>query len=230
MHLNIKDKKWVYGAALLADFVLWTILIRCVDVQPVGQQGTDVGFAALNTWFHGLTGVHMTLYNITDVLGAVPFLVCLCFGALGVVQLIRRRSLARVDRDLILLGIYYAVVIAVFLAFEVLELNYRPILIEGRLEASYPSSTTLLVLSVMPTLPFQLNRRVQNPGIRAAVGFVTLVFSLFMVLGRLISGVHWLTDIVGSVIFSVGLFLLYQAAVQRFAPGQRNRRQSARRQ
>ena len=201
------------GIGLIVTFALWTVLIRWVDVQAVGQNGTKIGFADFNVWFQQLTGVHMTLYTITDWLGLVPIFICLCFGVLGLVQLIKRRSLLRVDPDILLLGIYYVLVIACYLIFEMIPVNYRPVLIEGRLEASYPSSTTLLVLSVMPTLWFQANRRVSNAMIRKAVAVFVVTFSVFMVIGRLVSGVHWATDIIGSVLLSAGLYMLYRSAV-----------------
>ena len=138
----MKEKRnLLAGAGLIGAFALWTVLIRWVDVQAVGQNGTKIGFADFNVWFHQLTGVHMTLYTITDWLGLVPIFICLCFGVLGLVQLIKRRSLLRVDPDILLLGIYYVLVIACYLIFEMIPINYRPVLIEGRLEASYPSST-----------------------------------------------------------------------------------------
>ena len=208
-----KKRNLLAGAGLIGAFVLWTVLIRWVDVQAVGQNGTKIGFADFNVWFHQLTGVHMTLYTITDWLGLVPIFICLCFGVLGLVQLIKRRSLLRVDPDILLLGIYYVLVIACYLIFEMIPVNYRPVLIEGRLEASYPSSTTLLVLSVMPTLWFQANRRVSNAMIRKAVAVFVVTFSVFMVIGRLVSGVHWATDIIGSVLLSAGLYMLYRSAV-----------------
>ena len=201
------------GMLWLAAFAVWTFLIQKVDVQPVGQNGTEVGFAALNCWFHNLTGVHMRAYHITDWLGLVPVFVCMAFGGLGFVQLIRRRSLFRVDQDIVILGIYYILVIADYLIFEMIPINYRPILIEGRMEASYPSSTTLLVLSVMLTLIFQMERRCRNTAVRKTVIVLTILFSAGMVTGRLISGVHWFTDIVGSVMLSTGLFCMYKAVV-----------------
>ena len=210
----MKEKRnLLTGTGLIGTFALWTVLIQCLDVQAVGQNGTKIGFADFNVWFHQLTGVHMTIYTITDWLGLVPILICLCFGVLGLVQLIKRRSLLRVDPDILLLGIYYVLVIACYLIFEMIPVNYRPVLIEGRLEASYPSSTTLLVLSVMPTLWFQANRRVSNAMIRKAVAVFVVTFSVFMVIGRLVSGVHWATDIIGSVLLSAGLYMLYRSAV-----------------
>ena len=155
----------------------------------------------------------MTLYTITDWLGLIPIFVCVVFGGLGLVQLIKRKSLFKVDKDLILLGIYYFIVIMGYLIFELIPINYRPILIEGRLEASYPSSTTLLVLSVMLTLLLQIKRRSTHILITKIVSVVTILFSLFMVIARLTCGVHWLTDIIGALILSTGLYYLYKALV-----------------
>ena len=202
------------GAALILCFALWTALMRCVDVRPVGQNGTNIGFAAVNTRFHRLTGVHMGLYTLTDWLGLVPIAICMGFGALGLVQWIRRKRLLRVDPDILLLGAYYILVILGYLIFEMIPINYRPIPINGVMEASYPSSTTLLVLSVMPTLVFQVNRRARSAAVRRMTAILSAGFALFMAIGRLISGVHWMTDIVGAVLLSAGLYALYRSAVR----------------
>ena len=194
-------------------FIIWTLLIQKVDVRPLGANGTNIGFATINCWFHELTGVHMKIYTITDWLGLVPIFICIIFGVIGFVQWMKRRSIFKVDYDIILLGMYYILVIFGYLIFEMTPINYRPILIEGFLEASYPSSTTLLVLCVMPTLMEQVNRRTKNETIKGIVRVFVICFSLFMVLGRLMSGVHWLTDIVGSIMLSVGLFCIYKAVV-----------------
>ena len=138
----------------LLAFAVWTVLIQTVDVKAVGVNSTDIGFAFINTRFHSLTGVNFMLYNITDWLGLVPLAVCIAFGILGFIQLIKRKSLFKVDADIIILGVYYVTVILCYLVFEMIPINYRPVLINGFAEASYPSSTTLLVLSVMPTLVF----------------------------------------------------------------------------
>ncbi len=207
-----KRKLWT-GTGLLLLFVLWTVLIRYVDVQAVGPEGTKVGFASLNARFHRLTGVNMTLYMVTDWLGLVPVFICGCFGLIGLRQWILRKKISRVDPDILLLGGCYLLVIAGYLFFEMVPVNYRPVLIDGYLEASYPSSTTLLVLSVMPTLAFQAGRRCVRRTCRRLAAAFSVLFSAFMVTGRLVSGVHWFTDIIGSVFLSAGLFLLYCAAV-----------------
>ena len=207
---DIRKKELLSGIVLLSAFVLWTMLIQLVDVQNVGQNGTSVGFATFNVWFHRMTGVNMLIYTITDWLGLVPIIVCMCFGVLGFAQLVKRRSLLKVDPDILLLGVYYVLVILGYLLFEMVPINFRPILIDGNLEASYPSSTTLLVLSVMPTLQYQADRRIRNTAAKQAITVFVLAFSTFMVIGRLISGVHWATDIVGSVFLSFGLYMIYR--------------------
>ena len=211
--MNVKNnskRELMSGLVLLADFIVWTILIQYIDVQRAGPNETEVGLATLNVWFHQMTGVHMLIYTITDWLGLVPIIICMCFGVLGFVQLVKRKSLLKVDPDILLLGAYYVVVILGYLLFEMVPINYRPVLIDGNLEASYPSSTTLLVLSVMPTLKFQVDRRVASAILRKATTAFVTAFSAFMVIGRLISGVHWATDIIGSVFLSSGLFMVYR--------------------
>ena len=208
-----KNQNVLAGILLLVGFAVWSFLIQEVDVQPIGPNGSSVGFAALNGWFHQLTGVHWMLYTLTDWLGLVPICVCLIFAGAGFVQLVQRKSLFKVDLDIILLGAYYVLVIFGYLLFEMMPINYRPVLIEGFLEASYPSSTTLLVLSVMPTLYFQAQRRLNPNALRQTICIFSVLFSAFMVIGRLVSGVHWLTDIVGAVLLSSGIFLIYKASV-----------------
>ena len=199
------------GICLLSAFLLWTAAVRLVDVQAIGPQGTSVGFAALNRFVHGLTGVHMDLYTLTDWLGLIPIGVVLGFGILGLVQWVQRKHLGRVDRSILVLGGFYMVTMAAFVLFELVVINYRPVLIEGRLEASYPSSTTMLVLCVMPTAILQCRARIGHRGLRLATVGVMTAFAAFMVIGRLISGVHWLTDIVGGTLLSAGLVAVYAA-------------------
>ena len=215
MKSNVK-KYLTLGLCLLAAFVLWTVAVSLVNVQPIGPANSAVGFAGINGAFHQLTGVHMALYDLTDILSVIPLGCVAAFGLLGLVQLIRRKDLRKVDNDLLVLGGFYVVVLAVFVLFEKLAVNYRPVLIEGVLEASYPSSTTMLVLCVMPSVMLQLHERMKAGTFKNCVQLLLAAFTAFMVIGRLISGVHWLTDIVGGVLLSAGLVLLYLAFL-RFA-------------
>ncbi len=199
---------WV-GVGLLAVFVLWTVLIRFVDVEAIGPRQSSVGFATLNGYIHNLTGVNMSLYIITDWLGLVPIGAAFGFAVLGIVQCIKRKSLLKVDRSILTLGGFYIVVMAVYILFEIVVINYRPTLIDGYLEASYPSSTTILVMCVMPTAMIQFRPRIKNDLFRRCIMLTITVFIAFMVIGRLVSGVHWITDIIGGALLSTAIVLMY---------------------
>jgi undecaprenyl-diphosphatase len=187
----------------LLAFLVWTLLVTTVDVRPIGQGGSSVGLATVNGAFHAWTGVHLTLYTLTDWLSLIPLGIVAAFAAQGLLQWLRRRSLVRVDRDILVLGGYYLAVLAVYVLFEFVTVNYRPLLIEGVLEVSYPSSTTMLVLCVIPTAVMRLRARLPRRLLTA--------FALFMVVARLLSGVHWLTDIVGGLLLSAALVHFYRA-------------------
>lgn len=205
---------FLVAASALVTFLLWTVLVRVVDVQQIGPEGSVVGFAAFNAFVHGITGVHMGLYELTDLLSVIPLAIIGGFGFLGLVQWIKRKSFAKVDYSILVLGGFYILVLAIFALFEVMVINYRPVLIEGKLEASYPSSTTMLVMCVLPTAVMQLRGRIQNRMLNHGVSFVLGAFMGFMVVVRLISGVHWITDIIGGALLSTGLVVLYAAFVK----------------
>ena len=206
---KIRKKMFFMGAGFLGAFVLWTVLVSYVDVRAIGQNASSVGFATLNGYVHNLTGVNMFLYTITDWLGLVPIGVAFGFAVLGLVQWVGRKSLFKVDRSILALGGFYIIVLAMYIFFEIVVINYRPVLIDGYLEASYPSSTTMLVMCVMPTAMMQLHARIKSDVFRRCVLISIAAFTAFMVIGRLASGMHWLTDIIGGALVSAGLVITY---------------------
>lgn len=203
-------KKIIFASAILMLFVLFTILVKTVDVKPIGRQGSDVGFAAVNKAFRDATGYNEKLYKITDLLGYAAFAVIAVFGCFGLRQMIKRRSILKVDRDILLLGGFYLVVLFIYVLFEKVIINYRPICNgDETLEASYPSSHTLLFVCVMYTAFLQIARRVRQVILRRGMLITISTVLIFEVLGRALCGVHWLTDIIGGIILSLGLVLLY---------------------
>ena len=208
----MKKKEYaIISLCMLGLFALWTAAVTAVDVQAIGPQGSRVGLAGLNGWIHGLTGVHMWLYALTDCLSLIPLLLVPEFAILGLTQWIGRKSLLKVDRSILSLGGFYATVMGIYLFFEKCIVNYRPVLIEGKLEASYPSSTTVLVICVMTTAAIEFQNRIQNLRKRKWITRMITIFTVLMVIGRLLSGVHWFTDIVGGILLSDGLVMLYSA-------------------
>lgn len=211
-----KIGKGIYiGGALFLAFCVWTVLVLTVDVREVSQLGTQVGFGGINLYVADNVGVHMGLYELTDALSILPLGIVLGYALLGLVQLIKRKSLFKVDKSIIALGVAYAFTIACFLFFEVFVVNYRPLLIEGALEASYPSSTTLLVISVMLTAMVELSGRIKNQLARRITVVSIAAFSAFMVICRFISGVHWFSDIVGGILLGSAIVTVYGSVINK---------------
>ena len=200
------------GVSLFAVFILFTISLTFVDRQPIGPNGSYVAYAAINKAVHERFGVNMTFYSITDWAGLAAILIAFGFAILGLIQWIKRKHILKVDSSLLVLGLFYILVFGIYAFFEFHVINRRPILINGILEASYPSSTTMLALCVLPTAMMQLQRLIRNKTLRAITHILCGAFLCLMVIGRLFSGVHWSTDLLGAFLFSIAMILLYRAA------------------
>ena len=203
--------QFVLGGILLILFVLFTWSLTFIDVQPIGPDGSSVAYASINHAVHNLFGVNLTLYNITDWAGVVAIFIALGFAIFGLIQWIKRKSICKVDSSILILGVFYILVFGAYVFFEFQVINRRPVLINGILEASYPSSTTMLAMCVLPTAMMQFHRLIKNAKARNTTNFLCGMFTAFMVNGRLVCGVHWFTDILGGLIFSVAIILLYCA-------------------
>lgn len=193
--------------------VLFTVLTGHVDVQPIGPMFSEVGFAALNGKVHEITGYNETLYKATELLGVIPVLSAAAFAAFGAMQFIKTKSLAKVDRSILLLGAFYVLVAAVYVFFEAAKINYRPVILESELEASYPSSHTVLAICFSAAASVESGLLLKNERFAGAVRIAMTVVMALIILGRALSGVHWLTDILGGVLISTTLVLFYYAAV-----------------
>lgn len=212
--MNGKTKThFILGLLILILFVVYTLSLTFIDVQPIGPQGSYVGWAGINKAIHELFGVNMTIYNITDWAGLIAVFIAFCFAARGLVQWITRKSIMKVDSSLLVLGVFYIIVFGTYLFFEFHVINRRPVMINGILESSYPSSTTMLAMCVFPTAMMQFKCLIKNTKVRNAVNFLCVMFTVFMVSGRLICGVHWFTDILGGLIFSAAMILLYSSLI-----------------
>lgn len=202
----------VRGACLLAGFVVFTLLLTVMDKRPVGPEGSYVGFATINDWFFRLTGVHRFLYVFTKILGYLSILTAVGFMGFTAAQFVRRgMDLRRVDQKLLLLMALYAATFVCYVLFEIVVVNCRPVLnADGRLDASYPSTHTLLALCVFGSLPPQLVRFLKGQRrILFGARIATYVLLGATVLGRLFCGWHWLTDVIGGILLAGSLLSFY---------------------
>lgn len=207
-----KNKKaFILAFVFAALFVLFTLSLKIVDVRVAGDDGQVVGFAMVNTAFHELTGVNMIWYHITDFFLYLSFAVCILFAVIGVVELVKRRSLDEVDKEIVCLGILYVLCACIYIVFEKVIINYRPVIIDGELEASYPSTHTFLTLVIMISAAMAVNSLLRSKALRLLISCAAGLISALAVFGRAVCGVHWFTDIVGALLLSAFLVTLYYA-------------------
>ena len=207
-------KKYLLPSILLICFVIFTILVRFIDVQPVGPQNSLIGFATINVAVHNFFGEHHLWYLLTQAFGLLAIGVAAAFACVGLVQLIKRKSLLKVDRCVLALGFVYIAVIILYVLFEELAVNVRPIITEEGLEPSYPSTHTMLILTILGTVRYAIKKLLQNPKIVQILQILCLVIMILTVIGRLICGVHWLTDIIGGLLISTSLVSFYSAGTK----------------
>lgn len=205
----------VAAAVLLALFILLIIAVKMIDVQPIGPEGSSIGLAAINQAVHQRTGVQMGWYELTEQLGKACILIACCFALLGMYQLIRRKSLKRVDADLWALAALYVLLAAAYVLFEKAVVNYRPVILpdETHLSPSFPSSHTLLAVCLIASGLMQAERRINSQMLLFVLDVLGVLAMIVMSVGRLASGVHWLSDVAGGVLLGAALSLLYAAAL-----------------
>ena len=202
---------------LTAAAVLFTLLVRFVNVQAIGPQESKVGFAALNGAFAKLIGVHKSFYVLTEILGLLAILTAVFFAAVGLMQLIKRKDLRKVDAKIWVQGGFYVVLILVYLFFEVVVINYRPVLEEGKLAASYPSSHTLAAICLFGAAIPLYRYYIRNKALLQAAVIGSAACLIVTVLGRILSGYHWITDIAGGILIAAALLSWLEYARNRFA-------------
>lgn len=210
-----KRTKYLITAFLfLLLTVFYIFAIRTVDVQPIGPQGTSVGFASLNKSVSGLTGTNMQLYKLTEILGYISIATAGIFALLGLAQLIRRKSPKAVDPAFYCLAVLYAVTVLLYAGFEHFVVNYRPVIMPDSTvpEASFPSTHTLLVCVVMGSAIFMISRYLKSSVLKTFLKTVCILVLAATVIGRLLSGVHWLTDIIGGLLISLTLVTAFCGA------------------
>ena len=228
MKKNKTRSRFLLSLLLFVLFIAFTAAVKAVDVQAIGPQGSEVGFAGVNGFFFDLLGTSDLWYKITKLLGYLSFVVAGAFALIGLAQLVRRRSIAKVDYRILLLAGFYVLVVAFYALFEKLVVNYRPVILDEAvgLEASYPSSHTMMLICIMATAHKLLPRYCKNGAIVAVGRVVCVLMMVVMPIGRLLSGVHWFTDVLGAVLLSAALVSLYSAAV--YVVGRRVRRKKKR--
>ncbi len=200
-----------------ALFILVIALVTCVDLAPVGPANTTIGMSHLNKAVHDLIGVHMFWYQVTNLLGFWAILCGAIFACIGLKQLIERKSLKQVDAKILALGGLFVLLGIIYVLFEKVVINCRPVLMEGETvpEASFPSSHTVLAFVIFGAIAMMLKDYLQDKRLVSMLQNACLVLILVSVIGRLISGVHWFTDILGGIFLSYALLMVFSGLLEK---------------
>ena len=217
----MKRRSLIWSGCFFSLFLLLIILVKTVDVAAIGPAGTSIGLAGINGAVRDAIGTHPSMYWMTTVLGYLAILTAAGFAVFGGFQLISRRSLKKVDRSLLALAGLYAAVAVFYVLFEKVVINYRPVLMEAGQtfpEASFPSSHTMLGCTIFVSAGMVLDRYSRDTSLSTVLRAATIVLAVLTVGGRLASGVHWLTDIIGGVLLSAALLCAFTALLPKGEP------------
>lgn len=211
--MNTKENKYTRAFFLLLVTAAFSLLAVVVDRAPIGPNGTSVGFSSLNGAFASTFGYNETMDTISDVMMVLAFVVVISFAAMGVRELVQKKSIAKVSKVLLGLGIIYAAVAVLYVAFKKIPVNYRPIIPPGEteLETSYPSTHTLIIGTVMGSAMLAWERVIANEKLVKVLKILAVVIMVVGIGARLLAGVHWFTDIAAGILFSLTLIAFYTA-------------------
>ena len=211
----MKKRNLLFSVLFLFLAILFTILVQVVDVEAIGPNGSLVGFATINQLVFDTLKTNDTLYHLTERVGILPIFIALLYALVGFGELIKTKDLRKVDKNLLSLAVFYIVVIGVYVLFEIYEVNYRPILMDGVLEASYPSSHTMMAICICGSSLF-ISKRIFKAQFAKVLNLLSILVMIFLVVGRLVSGVHWFTDILGGILISGALLMIFYMVIDSF--------------
>ena len=143
-------KKRGYGKTILLFIIsiIYTVLVTFVDKQTIGPEGTSVGFSAINKVFLDLISYNPMWDKITDLMLMIAILTAVYFAATGFIQLLKeKRPLAEIDKDILIMGFLYVILVIMYVLFDKVPINYRPVILDEGLEPSYPSTHDLMTLA-----------------------------------------------------------------------------------
>ncbi len=207
------------AASLCLLLFLGLILaVLFVDVAPIGPEGSSIGLSTINGAVHDMLVYNETIYKVTEILGyatiAVAFIYTTVQGTRYSTKCIQdkkyRRFLRIWDRGEYMKLLVFVAAGVLYVLFEFVIINYRPIILPGEeLEASFPSSHTLLAVAFIGPAIHDAIVKEKSKTAKWVLAASFAVLMVAVVVGRFISGVHWLTDILGGLLIGSTLVLTY---------------------
>lgn len=219
-------RKFLLAGVMLAVFICLTVLLYTADRQPyttlvtpyaegAEAETATIGLAGLNLKVSEWLGFRNVFYEITEILGYVEIAVAVCIFLLAVYQLVTRKSVRKMDREVIAMMVPYALIVIFYVLFERISPNFRPVLLEEGLEMSFPSTHTVLGVGIMVTAEAFFARHFRNNTFMGKwMPWICRIISVTTVFCRTMSGVHWATDILGGLILAFAIAFVYDGLIE----------------
>ena len=151
--------------------------------------------------------------KITDIILVASIAVLGVFAVLGLYQWIKRKSLKKVDKPLLVMLVPLAFMAATYIIFDkFLILNTRP---NGSGEPSFPSTHTMVVATIFLLAAIILPNYIKSKTARIILDTIMLLFIILVSVGRVLANMHWVSDVVGGLIFAVIFATIYYLTLRR---------------
>ncbi len=200
-------KKFLTAGIFAALFIVLTISLCIFDVEAIGPESSKIGLSHFNNAVFTFFGTNKTWDKITDVLIAIAIVGALSLFAYVAYLAVKRK---KADRNFIaLFGLYTATGIFYLLFEKIIAINYRPILEDGKLAVSYPSTHTLLACVFMWSTAIMLGRFVEKRAVRRSLQAACIILSFIIAYGRIFAGMHWMTDVHGAFFLAAALVFCF---------------------
>lgn len=150
--------------------------------------------------------------KITDIILITALAVLGVFAVLGLVEWIKRKSLKKVDRELLAMIPPLFLMAATYFIFDhIFILNTRP---NGSGEPSFPSSHTMATATIFLMTMLALKKYVKNKSLRIFLDVVMLILIVLVSVGRVAANMHWTSDVIGALIFSLIFVAIYYLLIR----------------
>lgn len=201
----------ILGCASLFLFILLMILLNA-DKAVIAESGKEVGLSSINNLVKYSYKENLDL--MTDLLFYVTFTVVVFEGCLGIIQLVTRKSLFKVDKEIIIFGISLVVMVVLWLVFDhLLKINVRPIdANEGSFPSTHVMMATFLALASHAFICMKYETRLPK--------YLSLVLAIIIIstitFGRVACGMHYITDVTGGLFMGLALYFITFGIIKGF--------------
>ncbi len=204
---KVLNKYSLMGLGFLFIFLILLILLMSVD--KASNIYKEIGLYNFNKIF--LVDYYNESWDgFSDVILYISILFILGLIIYGIYQLYKRKSLFKVDKDIILTGFGFVFIIIIWFIFDkFIDINYRPIAVNGSAQTSFPSTHVMLAcFSLLATTRIILKRNTNELKYNIITYGGVSILVILCSLGRILSKMHWTTDVLGAIFISLAIFFI----------------------